>query len=183
MDIEEGSRKDQGGRKWEVAVQNASTAIAETIEQRESERDQRDQQKTEKRIADDAAKLLKEYRRKPSGETAKYYREASGLGGTREAPAREKLISDGLIEACTITKNCREYDGFRLKQLTSGDDRGFSGDIPAVPDGEHRAGIPPVRGIPAPAHRDSEDSLIETVSESSPVDHDQVAELFSAGAA
>ena len=186
LDIEEGSRKDNGGRRWEVTVQNASTAIAENIEQREQSKASHVEQKTERRIAADAEKLLKEYRKKPSGETAKYYREASGLGGTREAPARVKLISDGLIEACTITKNGRPYDGFRLTQQTSGtsgDERGFIGDIPACPDGEHGAGISPLRGIPVPAHRDIEDSLSEDNSEASPLDHEPAAELFPVEAA
>ena len=150
VDIEERSRKDQGGRKWEVAVQNASTAIAATIDQREQTKAARDEQKAELRIAADAEKLLTVYRKTPDGETAKYYREASGLGGTREAPAREKLISDGLIGACTITKNARVYDGFKIKQLTSGtsgDERGFSGDLagisPPSPMVSTERGFPP----------------------------------------
>ena len=186
LDIEEGSRKDQGGRRWEVTVQNASTAIAETIEQRELSKASCDEQKTVKRIADDAAKLLKEYRKKPEGETETYFRKKAALGGDRAAPANDKLLEDGLIEACKITKNGREYDGFRLKPLsagTTGNDRESSGNIPTRPDGEHAAGIPPLRGIPVPAHRDIEDSLSEDTREAFPLDHELANELFPAGAA
>ncbi len=40
LDIEEGSHKDPGGRRWDVDVQNASEAIAATIEAREEKEGQ-----------------------------------------------------------------------------------------------------------------------------------------------
>lgn len=160
--------------------------MAETIEQREQSKASREEQKNERRITADAAKLLREYRKKPSGETETYFRKKAVLGGDRAAPANDKLLEDGLIEACKVTKNGREYDGFRLKSSpegTSGNDKESSGNIPTCPDGEHGAGISPVRGIPVPAHRDIVHPLIEDSGESVPVNHDLASELFPAGAA
>ena len=186
VDIEEGNQRDDGGRRWEVAVQNASTAIAATIDQRETAKASRLDAKAERQVAADVEKLLKHYRRKSEGDTAKFYREAAGLSGGRANPANAKLLADGLIEAVTITKNGRPYEGFRLVQEstgTSGTDRDSTGTNPACPDGGHRGGLTPLRGSPCPAHRDIENSLNEVASESVPLLHEQAAELFPVEAA
>lgn len=186
VDIEEGSQRDEGGRRWEVGVQGASSAIAETIDQRETAKASRLDAKAERQVAADVEKLLKQYRRKTEGDTAKFYREAAGLSGGRANPANAKLLADGRIEAVTITKNGRPYEGFRLVQEstgTSGTERDSTGTNPACPAGEHRGGLTPLRGSPCPAHRDIENSLNEVASESVSLLHEQAAELFPVGAA
>ena len=103
--------------------------------------------KAERRIAADAEKLLKQYRMKPEGDTAKFYREAAGLSGGRANPANAKRIADGLIEAVTITKNKRPWEGFRFKQPaigTIGTDRDSTGTTSASPDEGHIGGLLPL---------------------------------------
>ncbi len=145
VDVEEGSRKDIGGRRWDVTVETASNAIAATIEQREELKVSRADEKAAARITADAAKLLKVYQRFPEGDTAKSFRETAGLNPPRFAQANLKLTDEGVIEEITITKNHHNYSGFRLKQST-GTDRNTTGTVPPVP--VDRCGVepPPFRG-------------------------------------
>ena len=145
LDIEEGSRKDQGGRRWDVQVQNASTAIAATIEQREEAKVSRAEEKSAARIESDAAKLLKVYQRFPQGDTAKFIRETAGLNPPRFAQANLKLVDDKLIEACRIKKHNREEDAFRLR--SHGGTGGTTAEqSPPVPPSCAVVELPPFRG-------------------------------------
>ena len=171
LDIEEGSRTDHGGRRWDVMIDGASKVIAENANERESTKEQQARAKAERQLTADAEKLLKEYRKRPQGDTEKYFRERAHLNGARAGAANEKLLTDGLIEPCEVTKNGRAYDGFRLLADSSGltgTHRDSTGTSPACPDGEHGAGLSPYRGSPGPDHRDSTESLFETASEDSP---------------
>jgi hypothetical protein len=174
LEIEEGSHKDQGGRRWEVTVRGASAAIAENIEQRETAKEEQTRLKQEKQIVTDAAKLLSEYRKRPEGDTEKAIRERARLNGIRGGPANDRLLADQAIEPCQIVKNGRSYDGFKAastSQNTSGSERVTTGSGLACPDDEHRAGLGPLKGArPGPAHRDIENSLFEVVGGSRPDD-------------
>lgn len=120
FDIEEGSRKDQGGRRWDVKIQNASAAIAETVEQREQTKANREEKKMKKRIETDSFKLLEAYKQFPTGETSRVIRESAGMSGVRFSPANAKLLESGAVEVCDIRKSHQTFSGFRLKQLTGG---------------------------------------------------------------
>ena len=134
VDIEEGSRKDEGGSPCEVSVPVASSAVAENIEQRETAKEQMRKAK----LKADGEKLLKVYQKYPQGETAKVIREAAGLNPTRFVPANQKLVDDGLIEACRIKKHTREENAFRLR--TS--DAGTGGTVPEqIPPVQFRQGL------------------------------------------
>ncbi len=132
LDIEEGSRKDQGGRRWDVSVETASTAIAATIEQREELKVNRAEEKSAARIEADAAKLLKIYQRTPEGSTAKAAREEAGWSGTRFAPANAHLLNDKKIQACQVTRSNRRFDGFCVAG-SCGTHRDAAGLVPLVP--------------------------------------------------
>ncbi len=115
VNIEEGSRKDQGGRRWEVSVDGASAVVAENIQQGEAAKEQRAQAKAAKKLEADTAKLLKAYQKYPEGETERFYGTKARLNGTDCGAANEKLLEDGKVEACEITKkNKQTYPGFRL---------------------------------------------------------------------
>ena len=154
VDIEEGSRKDEGGRRWEVRVQVASSAVAENNEQRETAKEQ----KCNAKLEGDCEKLLEVYQKYPQGETAKFIREASRLNSTRFDPANQKLVDDGLIEACRIKKHTREENAFRLRTSDAG--TGGTGgtvpeQIPPVPAGCVVVELPPCKGgvhPPPPPH-------------------------------
>ncbi len=133
LDIEEGSHKDQGGRRWDVEVQNASEAVSAAIEQREELKVSRAEQKAAARIEADAAKLLAIYQRAPEGSTAKSVREEAGWSGTRFSPANAKLLADGQIEHCQVTRSNRRFDGFRPTVKSSGTHRDAAGQVSLVP--------------------------------------------------
>ena len=141
-------------------------------EQHESNKEAVKTSKETRRVSSDAEKLLKQYQKRPDGETTKFYREAAGLSGNRECPARLKLLDDGLIEPCEITKNGRLYQGFKLVQTsngTSGTERDSSGTVPVSHDDRHREGIPPLGGSPDPADRDMQCSVSNDDCESVPL--------------
>lgn len=121
LDIEEGSRKDQGGRRWDVQVQNASTAIAEAIEIRQEVKATKAELKATAQIERDSVKLLAAYKRHPTGETGTVIREQVGMSPQKFGPANVKLLTDEAIEAIDIAKNGRMYPGFRIKTLTRTD--------------------------------------------------------------
>jgi len=174
VDIEEGSRSDQGGRRWEVSIDGASKIIAENISEHESAKEQQAQAKAHRQLAADAEKLLKQYRKYPQGDTLKCIRERASVNGVRGPAANTKLLDNGLIEECQITKNGRSYDGFRAVSVPvglTGSDRVFSGSGPGCPDDEHRGGPAPlIGGGPCPAHRDVSDSLFAVADGTEPGD-------------
>jgi|GEM_PF-1700363 len=120
VNVDEGSRQDQGGRRWDVSVSKASTAIAEAIEQIDARKELRLSERESKRLQKDIDKLKATYTRFPDGETAKTIREAAGLSGQKFAPANLALIDDGIVEPCVITKNHRSETAFRLVPLNGG---------------------------------------------------------------
>lgn len=118
LDIEEGSRKDTGGRRWDVTVCKASEAIAETIEQNDAAKDSRQAEREAKRLRNEVEKLKRAYAKFPEGETAKAIRDTAGLSSQKFAPANAVLIDEGFIVAIDITKNGHTYHGFKITQTT-----------------------------------------------------------------
>ena len=172
LDIEEGSRKDQGGRRWDVSVETASVAIAATIEAREETKVSRAEEKAAARIESDAAKLLKVYQRTPEGTTEKAAREELGMSGTRSRPATVRLMDTKKIEACQVTRNKRLFDGFRTVAAaigTSGTDRDSTGTDSAVPMNRDGSGLLPLGGSPRPDHQTCSDNIPATQAKSVPI--------------
>lgn len=167
IDIEEGTRTDPGGRRWEVSIDGASKIVAANISERESTKEQQAQAKATRQLEADAAKLLDQYLLRPDGDTEKVFREKARLSGTRGGLANDKLLADGLIVACEITKNGRKYDGYRAAGLT-GTDRDSSGTANPVPVGAQSGTTAPIGGSPGPAHRDIDNSLFEGQRDSGP---------------
>lgn len=182
LDIEEGSRKDQGGRRWAVSVETASTAIAATIEQREEAKVSRAEEKSAARITADAAKLLKVYQRFPQGDTAKFIRESAGLNPPRFAQANLKLVDDKLIEACRIKKHNREEDAFRLR--SHGGTGGTTAEqSPPVPPSCAVVELPPFRGSSTHRRAHTPTTTAATDSESVPADGDEFDRMLAAAGA
>ena len=179
LGIEEGSLKDQGGRRWDVSVATASTAIAATIEAREETKASRAEEKSAARIEADAAKLLKVYQRFPQGDTAKVVRETAGLNPPRFAQANAKLFDDKLIEEIVVAKNKRDYPGFRLKP-TTGTDRNTTGTVPLVPVTCGGVELPPFRGCSITATPTTETTITATSSESVPMTGDEFDRMLAA---
>jgi hypothetical protein len=169
IDIEEGSPTDQEGRRWEVSIDGASQVIAESISEREQTKEQQAQAKAGRQLAADAEKLLKEYRKRPEGDTAKSFRERAQLNGARAGAANDKLIASGQIVPWKVIKNGRSFDGFKLAESVIGTDRDRVGKTGFSPDGAQSGTAAPIGGSPGPAHRDTTKSLFESATDSGPV--------------
>ena len=185
VDIEEGSRSDQCGRRWEVSVQGASSAVAESIEQREQTKASRDEQKNERRIAADAEKLLKVYRKLPQGETEKRVRETAGMNPARFAVVNQRLLDEGKVEFVpdAIEKNGRTYDGYRIANGTDRNSPELTGTNCTVPVMSRGTELSPDKGSSSSALTDTNSSHCGGDCESVPVNHDLASELFPVGAA
>ena len=178
LNIEEGSRKDQGGRRWDVSVETASTVIAATIEAREETKVSRAEEKATARITSDSTKLLKVYQRFPKGDTAKFVRETAGLNPPRFAQANLKLLDDKLIEACRIKKHNRDEDAFRLS--SHGGTGGTTAEqSPPVPPSCAVVELPPFRGSSTHRRAHTPPTNTATDSESVPANGDQFDRMLA----
>ncbi len=178
MDVEEGSIKDERGRKWEVTVDVASAVISDSIEQRETAKEERARLKKEKQVAADSVKLLREIQKYPDGESERHFRDKLGISGDRSSAASDRLLSEGKIEACEIVKNHRTFNGLRPAKQPSGltgTDRDLTGTNPACPDESTGTGTAPYKGCPDPTHRGHQESLFEGQKKTGP----SVAEVQS----
>ena len=81
----------------------------------ESSEDTRKQRDTETR-----QKVLDAYATFPEGETINSLRDAAGMSGAVFGPINSALIREGLVQACTVQKSRREFDGFRLVTISLG---------------------------------------------------------------
>lgn len=151
LDIEEGSRTDQGGRRWEVSIDGAGKVIAENISEREQSKAERSQAKADRQIAADAAKMLATMQaRFSTGETERTIREAAGVPGTRAGLAITKLLADGSILPCDVIKTQRTYPGFKPvseKTGTSGTQWDKDRDNNLCPSGVDQSGTTPLEGV------------------------------------
>ena len=84
----------------------AKGSATESGESSEDARQQRDQEARQK-VLDAYATFL-------AGETINSLRDAAGMSGAVFGPINSALIREGLVEACTVQKSRREFDGFRL---------------------------------------------------------------------
>lgn len=171
MDAEEGSIQDPSGRRWEVAVDVASAVISETVEKRETEKEEKARVRQEKQVAKDAERLLREIQKTPAGDTVKAFRERISMSGSRAALAIEKLLEEGKIESCEVPKGNRQWPGLRLSQQApgpSGTDRDSTGTNSASPDDSPGPGQLPLRGCPESRSSDTREFLFEDAAGNSP---------------
>jgi hypothetical protein len=116
LNIHEGSRKDPGGRRWEVEILSAGDV-------RESEYRQRDEAKAAERETKQATKLddskrriLRAATKYPEGETATTLRDQAGLKQDEFRAALAALLESGDIVATDVVKPNRKtpYGGYKL---------------------------------------------------------------------
>lgn len=124
LNIDEGTRQDPGGRRWDVEVLNAHEAYDQRAEA-EAERGQlrKERQRQSQRDRDEDA-VLAALALFPEGETRNTLRDAAGLSGRRFGPILAHLMAKGLVEQCEITKpNGQRYTAFRRGTRTLGHSR------------------------------------------------------------
>lgn len=124
VNIDEGTRQDAGGRRWEVEVLDAHEAYEQRAEA-EAERGELRKQKQRQSQQDcDEQAVLAALELFPEGETKNTLRDAAGLSGRRFGPILARLMAKGLVEQCEITKpNGQRYPAFRGVTRTLGHTR------------------------------------------------------------
>lgn len=175
VDIEEGTRNGDTGRKWVVDVKKP-------YEAKQEEREAKEQAKYEQEQIQEAAnrdKLLKAYKIYPEGETSNVLRTTSGLSGEKFRVVNARLISDGMAELCTIQKNKRSENAFRLTEIGRSDTVGHGRTNQTQSDrrrsvsGGGRTSSPPIGELsvrPTTAEQDTTDSEEEWYRQNNPTD-------------
>jgi len=100
------------GRKWEVNVNPAADARAESQRDKEN----RKAVEAERREGEQRDRLLKVLRAVPEGDTAKGLREAAGLNPANFSKAALALVQEGRATRCEVVKNGVKYDGFKANK-------------------------------------------------------------------
>jgi len=118
IDIDEGQiNNDFAGRRWAVTVRTADDVQAD-------QRDQTAQARVEQRRQADMAvaeQILSYLDSHPEGETPSRIRDAVGAGQDRAKRAIEDLLNSGQIEAARVSRQRRQFDGYRLADERSDD--------------------------------------------------------------
>ncbi|MBD3672008.1 MAG: AAA family ATPase [Planctomycetaceae bacterium] len=115
IDITEGRRTDEGGRRWDVHTLTASEAIASTIDQ-EAEREQEAKQaKQERRDREDRESVLEALKRFPDGEAVSQIATAAKLPNKRATVALMDLHDSKQVEQTEVTRsNNQSYPAWKL---------------------------------------------------------------------
>lgn len=115
VDIDEGSRDDPGGRRWDVSI-NAATQCQK--EQSEKSNDgvhkSREQVKLKKRTKDTQS-VIDALAMYPAGESIRQLRDVAGLRDTRVKQILDELLERGEVETDTMRKHTRSVTIYRLK--------------------------------------------------------------------
>lgn len=120
VNIDEGTRQDKGGRRWDVEVLTASEAYDNRISvESEAAECHKERQKQSKRQRQRQS-VLDALQRSLGGQTPRSLREQIGVGSTTINDILEELVEEGLIEPCTVKKNTREESGFIITQEGAG---------------------------------------------------------------
>ncbi len=149
------------------------------------------------RDAESRQRVLDAYKTFPHGDTVRAIRDAAGMSGAVFGPINSALIRDGIVQACTVTKNRCEYDGFRLVSSTVGQvgHPGQNDGCPTCPgEGGEGGGtsVPPLGDAVRPTTLPPRDATavepvptsdLSHLSDTTSIDFDLVNELFPAGAA
>ena len=114
LDIEEGSRSDPGGRRWEVAVKKPDDICQEVQNQQTAVKEKKHREALER----DAEKVAQAMANYPQGETPNIIRERCGLSGTRFNIAVAELLNTCRAKQIEIEKPNRKtpYPGYKLAE-------------------------------------------------------------------
>jgi len=159
VDVDEGSRDDVGGRRWEVSVNSIGAAVRDKVESHEALKEQREAEKHERQLTKTLGTVRDALRASPDGLTFRRLRDDFALKGPLLHEALDALSKSHEIEACEIiSSNKQTYEGYRIPQPTqslgtSGTTGDALGTIRFVPSGTQQhtgdRGPPPlIGGVP-----------------------------------
>lgn len=147
LDIDEGSRDDIGGRRWEVTVNSIGAAIGAAVDAKEEAKRHREENRIEAAIVKAVDKIRAALAEHPEGLTARRIKEEYGIKPMMIQAAIGRLKAAGEIEECDIEgANKRTYTGFKLATGTSGNQRDYSRSIPVDPSAR-ATGTGPVHSL------------------------------------
>src|SRR5262249_8468181 len=115
VNIDEGTRQDAQGRRWEVQVMSGSQAYAEREDAQSDAAEARKQSQQESSKERQREAVLKALRLYAQGETLRVLREAAGLTTAVLHDRLGELMDEGDVEACVVLKNGRNEQGHRLR--------------------------------------------------------------------
>jgi replicative DNA helicase len=118
INIDEGTRQDADGRQWDVEVTSAAEAYAARAEEERDAAEQRRQRQHNAKLQRQREAVLEVLRQFPDGETPRVIREHAGVGAKSIQSVLDALVEDGEVVPCTVKKNTREEQAYRL--VTSG---------------------------------------------------------------
>jgi predicted transcriptional regulator len=107
LDIHEGTRE---ARQWAVSLSKADDA-------RQALRNHADAAKEQSKVETlkrERARMLNAMLPYPAGETKTTIGERAGLNTGRMRSCVSSALDDGMIEACTVTKNSKPFDAYKL---------------------------------------------------------------------
>lgn len=133
LNIDEGTRQDAHGRRWDVDVISGGQAFAEREEAEKDAAEARKQRQQELSKERQREAVVKSLRLFPNGETPRLIRESASVSGTVFNEHIAALIAEGLVEECTVRKNRRDERGFRCRN--GGGTVGRGGTVPPNPTG------------------------------------------------
>lgn len=114
LNIQEGTRQDVAGRRWQVEVLSATDAYAERASGKEQSHELQRQLEKDARLQQRRAAVLKTLAAFPDGETTRVIRELAGIGAGSIQSVLVGLVESGDIVPCTIEKHARSESGYRI---------------------------------------------------------------------
>jgi ribosomal protein S25 len=120
LNVEEGTRQDAGGRRWQVDVLSSADAYAERIAAASDAADERKELQKQTKREKQRAAVLATLATHPTGETPRLIREAAGIGNAVASAILSDLVDEGVIEPCTVQKNMRQEKGYKLVATRGG---------------------------------------------------------------
>ncbi len=114
-DISEGSRSDQGGRHWRVAVKSAD----EDRQESSTRTAEKKVAAAEQKLTDERNAVCRYLAKHPSGLAPTKIRDGSGISGRRWPVVLAALIEHGNIVECEVTGGHppRQLPGYKLSSL------------------------------------------------------------------
>ena len=121
LDIEEGDRRDQGGRRWQVDVKNIGDAIGEKIEAVDTAKKERDAAKHARTIESTTRVVLTALEDHPQGLTARKFKDLYSIKSPALMAVIAPLTKAGTVVTCKIAAaNKQDYDGWKLSKYSAG---------------------------------------------------------------
>lgn len=114
VDIEEGTRQDLAGRRWDVRVLSAAEAYAARDQAAALQSESTKQRTNDAKRTLQKQSILDALAAHPNGETPRVIRESAGIGARSIQLLLTDLLDDGAIESCHVQKHTRTEAGYRL---------------------------------------------------------------------